>query len=163
MNIKDIINSKILSQQDCSCFVKNLKKQNKKIVFTNGCFDVLHYGHISYLIDAKQLGDKLIVALNSDASVKRLKGENRPINNEYQRALNLAALLMVDAIVVFNEDTPEKIIKLISPDVLVKGGDYKIENIVGADFVMNNGGKVEIINFVNGFSSSEIIKKIQNN
>ena len=138
----------------------DVKLHNWKIVFTNGCFDVLHYGHVRYLLDAKSLGDLLVVGLNSDGSVRRLKGESRPINGEKERAFVLAALEFVDYIVVFEEDTPEKLIETVKPDVLVKGGDYQIENIVGADFVMQNGGTVTTIPFVEGFSSTRIIEQL---
>lgn len=138
----------------------DVKLHNRKIVFTNGCFDVLHYGHVHYLLDAKSLGDLLVVGLNSDGSVRRLKGESRPINGEKERAFVLAALEFVDYIVVFEEDTPEKLIETVKPDVLVKGGDYQIENIVGADFVMQNGGTVTTIPFVEGFSSTRIIEQL---
>lgn len=138
----------------------DVKLHNRKIVFTNGCFDVLHYGHVRYLLDAKSLGDLLVVGLNSDGSVRRLKGESRPINGEKERAFVLAALEFVDYIVVFEEDTPEKLIETVKPDVLVKGGDYQIENIVGADFVMQNGGTVTTIPFVEGFSSTRIIEQL---
>lgn len=138
----------------------DVKLHNRKIVFTNGCFDVLHYGHVRYLLDAKSLGDLLVVGLNSDDSVRRLTGESRPINGEKERAFVLAALEFVDYIVVFEEDTPEKLIETVKPDVLVKGGDYQIENIVGADFVMQNGGTVTTIPFVEGFSSTRIIEQL---
>lgn len=130
---------------------------NRKVVFTNGCFDILHLGHVEYLAKARSLGDILIIGLNSDDSVKRLKGEKRPVNPEYARAMLLSALEFVDYVVVFEEDTPELLIKTICPDILVKGGDYSIETIVGADFVLANGGTVEIIPFVDGFSTSRII------
>ena len=138
----------------------DVKLHNQKIVFTNGCFDVLHYGHVRYLLDAKSLGDLLVVGLNSDDSVRRLKGESRPINGEKERAFVLAALEFVDYIVVFEEDTPKKLIETVKPDVLVKGGDYQIENIVGADFVIQNGGTVTTIPFVEGFSSTRIIEQL---
>ena len=130
------------------------------IVFTNGCFDVLHRGHVTYLAQAHDLGDCLVVGLNSDASVKRLKGASRPINNENDRALVLAALSFVDYIIIFEEDTPRNLIEQVKPDVLVKGGDYKIENIVGADFVQKNGGKVLTIPFVEGYSSTKTIQAL---
>ena len=131
-----------------------------RIVFTNGCFDVLHRGHVTYLAQARDLGDCLVVGLNSDASVKRLKGENRPINSESDRALVLAALSFVDHIILFEEDTPKNLIEQVQPDILVKGGDYQIENIVGADFVLKNGGKVLTIPFVDGYSSTKIIQAL---
>ena len=120
----------------------------------------MHYGHIDYLSKARDLGDKLIVGLNSDASVKRLKGEKRPINNQLARAKVLASLFFVDAVVIFEDDTPEDLIKSVIPDILVKGGDYDFNDIVGADFVMARGGLVEIIPFVEGYSSSDILKKL---
>jgi D-beta-D-heptose 7-phosphate kinase/D-beta-D-heptose 1-phosphate adenosyltransferase len=137
-----------------------VKLHNRKIVFTNGCFDVLHYGHVRYLLEAKALGDLLVVGLNSDDSVRRLKGESRPINGEKERAFVLSALEFVDYVVVFAEDTPKELIEVVKPNVLVKGGDYQIENIVGADFVMQNGGTVTTIPFVEGYSSTQIIEKL---
>jgi len=142
--------------------VAQWKLKNNQIVFTNGCFDILHIGHIHTLREAKKLGDKLIVGLNSDASVKRLKGESRPINNELNRAELLNALQMVDAVVLFEEDTPLNLIKTIIPNFLVKGGDWDIHQIVGADFVVENGGKVHSIPFVEGFSTTNILKTITN-
>ena len=139
----------------------DVKLHSQKIVFTNGCFDVLHFGHVQYLLEAKKLGDLLVVGLNSDASVRRLKGESRPINGENERAFVLAALEFVDYVVVFEEDTPKKLIETVRPNVLVKGGDYQIENIVGADFVMQNGGTVTTIPFVEGFSSTHIIEQLK--
>ncbi|MBP1672495.1 MAG: rfaE bifunctional protein [Bacteroidetes bacterium] len=132
----------------------------QKVVFTNGCFDVLHVGHVQYLAQAKSLGDLLIIGINSDHSVKRLKGEDRPINPENARALVLAALQFVDYVVLFEEDTPYNLIAQIVPDFLVKGGDYQIKDIVGADVVQNHGGQVITIPFVEGYSSSNIIKKM---
>lgn len=133
----------------------------QKIVFTNGCFDVLHFGHVHYLLEAKKLGDILVVGLNSDDSVRRLKGPTRPINGEKERAFVLAALSFVDYVVLFEEDTPENLIKAVWPDVLVKGGDYALDQIVGADFVTQNGGTVTTIPFVEGFSSSQIIEQLK--
>lgn len=142
-------------------FVENaLNLQQQKIVFTNGCFDVLHFGHVYYLQRAKELGDLLVVGLNSDASVRRLKGESRPVNGEKERAYVLAALSFVDYVVVFEEDTPENLIKIVKPKVLVKGGDYQLSNIVGADFVQQNGGTVTTIPFVEGYSSTRIIEQL---
>ena len=135
--------------------------QDKKIVFTNGVFDLLHTGHITYLTKAAQLGEKLIIGLNADASVKRLKGSDRPVNNENSRALLLAALFFVDAIVLFDDDTPLDLITQLMPDILVKGADYTIDNIVGAKEVIANGGEVKTIDFVDGFSSTSIIQKIK--
>lgn len=139
-----------------------LHQLGKKIVFTNGCFDILHAGHVTYLTEAKKLGDVLIMGLNSDESVRLLKGESRPINNEYDRALVLSSLKSIDYVCVFGEDTPYNLIKLIQPDVLVKGGDYTIDNIVGADIVTSNGGKVVTIPFVTGKSTTNTIEKMKN-
>ena len=124
------------------------RANRQKIVFTNGCFDILHAGHVQSLAGAASFGNRLIVGLNSDASVKRLKAENRPIQNQDARALILAALHFVDLVVVFEEDTPENLIHLVNPDVMVKGGDYKIEDIAGAQWVQNQGGKVELIRYL---------------
>lgn len=144
--------------------IKNIaseaKKNNKTIVFTNGCFDIIHSGHCFYLNEAKKLGDVLIVGLNSDDSVKRLKGEGRPINIEIDRANVLCSLKPVDYVVIFKEDTPLNLIKNILPNILVKGGDYSIKDVVGADVVMDNGGEVIILPFVEGKSTSKIIAKI---
>lgn len=129
----------------------------KKIVFTNGCFDILHLGHVQYLAQARELGDILVVGLNADVSVKRLKGDSRPINPEFARAMVLAALQFVDYVILFEEDTPLHLIQKVSPDFLVKGGDYSNEQIVGADFVTQNGGKVITLPFVEGFSTTHII------
>ena len=134
---------------------------NKKIVFTNGVFDILHHGHIASLNEAAVFGDILIVGLNADDSVKRLKGETRPVNNERSRALLLASLLMVDAVIIFEEDTPIQIIKAILPDVLVKGGDYTLDQIVGAKEVIAAGGEVKIIPLLDGFSTTGIIEKMK--
>ena len=140
-----------------------LKRDTKKIVFTNGCFDILHQGHIHLLSNAKSLGDVLIVGINNDASIRRLKGANRPIINLESRAVILAALEMVDYIITFSEDTPLKLIQEIQPDVLVKGGDYTLENIVGYDIVLQNGGAVKIVETLEGLSTTDIEHKIQNN
>lgn len=136
--------------------------KGKKLVFTNGCFDILHLGHIQYLSQAKELGDILVVGLNSDLSVKRLKGETRPVNPEHARALVLAALQFVDYVILFEEDTPFELIQKIIPDVLVKGGDYNKDQIVGADIVTANGGEVVVLDFVNGFSTTHIINQCNN-
>ena len=141
--------------------IKNLKNEGKKIVFTNGCFDIIHAGHIQYLQEAKALGDILIVGVNSDASVKRLKGNSRPINFEDDRLIVLDALKPVDYVILFDEDTPFNLIKAIIPDVLVKGGDWKIEDIIGYDIVTQNGGKVKSLSFKKGISTTEIIKRIK--
>lgn len=137
-----------------------LRKAGYKIVFTNGCFDIIHRGHVELLRFAKSLGDVLVVGLNDDESVRRLKGKNRPINTLEDRAFVLLSIRWVDFVVPFSEDTPERIIREISPDVLVKGGDYRIEDIAGADFVLSKGGRVEIFNYLEGYSTTSIIKKI---
>jgi rfaE bifunctional protein nucleotidyltransferase chain/domain len=128
-----------------------------KIVFTNGCFDILHRGHVEYLQKAKTFGDKLVVGLNSDASVRRLKGETRPIQDEKSRKIILEALRFVDEVIIFDEDTPYELIKKIQPDVLVKGADYKPEDIVGYDIVKAKGGEVRTVEFVDGHSTSKIV------
>lgn len=138
-----------------------LREQGKKIVFTNGVFDLLHIGHVRYLQEARSLGDALVIGVNADASVKRLKGPSRPIQFENDRAEILAALGCVNFTVIFHEDTPENLIHKVRPDVLVKGGDWKIESIVGAPFVMSYGGKVMSLQFVDGKSTTKIIEKSQ--
>jgi len=142
--------------------VNNWQDEGKKVVFTNGVFDLLHIGHITYLAKASELGDKLVIGLNSDSSTKRIKGEGRPVNDQNNRAALLAALFFVDAVVVFEEDTPLNLISTLMPDILVKGADYSVENIVGAKEVIANGGEVKTINFVEGYSSTSIIEKIRN-
>jgi len=137
---------------------KEWKGQN--VVFTNGCFDILHLGHVDYLEKAAARGNKLIVALNTDASVSKIKGPSRPVNNENARARIIAALSFVDAVVFFPEETPLTLIKRIMPDVLVKGNDYTIDNIIGADVVIENGGKVETIELVEGYSTTKIINQL---
>ncbi len=137
------------------------KNQGKKIVFTNGCFDILHMGHVEYLNEAKSLGDLLVVGVNSDASVKRLKGPDRPINNEEDRKSMLLNLRAVDCVQIFDEETPLTIIKAIKPHILVKGGDWKVEQIVGHEFVLANGGDVRSLRFKDGYSTSNIIKLVQ--
>jgi rfaE bifunctional protein nucleotidyltransferase chain/domain len=137
------------------------QKNGNAVVFTNGVFDLLHIGHITYLAKAAELGDKLVIGLNSDSSVKRIKGESRPINDQNNRAALLASLFFVDAVVLFEEDTPLKLITTLMPDILVKGADYTVENIVGAKEVIANGGEVKTINFVEGYSSTAIIEKIK--
>ena len=138
-----------------------LKNKDKKVVFTNGCFDILHRGHVTYLNEAKAQGEILIVGLNSDASVKRLKGETRPVNSELDRKFVLENLKAIDFVEIFTEDTPLNLIKKVMPDVLVKGGDWKPEQIVGSKEVLANGGEVKSLNFVNGFSTTSTIEKIQ--
>lgn len=141
--------------------IKDEQKKGKRIVFTNGCFDILHRGHVTYLNQARDLGDLLIVGINSDESVKRLKGPERPVNMLEDRAYVLSALKSVDYVIPFEEDTPLNLINLIMPDILVKGGDYTIDRIVGAQEVLAHGGRVEIIPFVPGKSTSAIIDAIK--
>ena len=137
------------------------ENKNNKIVFTNGCFDILHKGHVFYLNEAKAQGDLLIVGLNSDASVKRLKGEERPVNSELDRKFVLENLKAVDFVEIFTEDTPLELIELVSPKILVKGGDWKPEQIVGSEFVLNHGGEVKSLSFQDGYSTTNIIEKIK--
>lgn len=131
-----------------------------EVVFTNGCFDILHIGHITYLEEAKALGSKLVIGLNSDASTRRLKGDTRPINHEHSRAYLLASLSCVDLITIFEEDTPEELIRLVVPDILVKGGDYTEDNVVGSNIVKEHGGRVVILPYKEGFSTTSIEQKI---
>jgi D-glycero-beta-D-manno-heptose 1-phosphate adenylyltransferase len=156
----EFVNSKIFDLSSLLLTVHILRLQSKKISFTNGCFDILHRGHIASLSDAAKESDFLIVGLNSDSSTKKLKGEGRPVNDETARALLLASLLIVDAVVIFNEDTPLELIKAIKPDVLVKGGDYTLEQIVGSKEVIENGGRVVINPIIQGFSTTGLIEKI---
>lgn len=156
------IKSKIQDWATIKTTVAAWKSAKEKVVFTNGCFDILHYGHIHYLAEARGLGDRLVIGLNSAASVKRLKGSNRPINDEATRLHLLAALECVDAVVVFEEDTPFELIKNVLPDLLVKGGDWQPEQIVGSDIVINHGGNVKSLAFVNGYSTTLIEQKIKN-
>jgi rfaE bifunctional protein nucleotidyltransferase chain/domain len=151
----------ILSQDSLRELVKDLKSKGKIIVFTNGCFDIIHPGHIKILFEAKKQGDVLIVGINDDDSIRRLKGQDRPILPLSARQIVLAAIEAVDYVVSFSEDTPEKLIKEIEPDVLVKGEDWSEDKIVGADFVKSKGGKVIRVKLVEGFSTSNIIKKIR--
>jgi rfaE bifunctional protein nucleotidyltransferase chain/domain len=149
-----------LSQEELTPQVIRWRLNSKTIAFTNGVFDILHEGHIAVLAKAASLADILIVGINSDASVKKLKGESRPVNHQQSRALLLASLIMVDAVVIFDEETPLELIKKIRPDVLVKGGDYTIDTIVGSNEVFATGGRVEIIPIEEGFSTTGIIEKI---
>ncbi|MCF8448914.1 MAG: D-glycero-beta-D-manno-heptose 1-phosphate adenylyltransferase [Taibaiella sp.] len=155
------IQHKIFSREELVRECNGWRLRNKKIVFTNGCFDILHHGHLDLLARAASLGNMLVVGLNTDSSVQRLKGPLRPITHEQDRAFQIASLLFADAVCLFDEDTPEELIKAIKPDILVKGGDYTIDKIVGADFVQQNGGEVHIIPFVDGYSTTGIISRIQ--
>jgi|TARA_B100000809_G_scaffold120007_1_gene118293 rfaE bifunctional protein nucleotidyltransferase chain/domain len=156
------INDKIISLEELKARIESWKANGEKIVFTNGCFDILHRGHVEVLAKTADLGDKLIIGLNSDSSIKKLKKENRPIVDEKSRALLLAAFSFVDAIVLFSEQTPINLIAEIKPDILAKGGDYEIQEIVGHNIVQGNGGEVITIPLTEGFSSTNIIDKIQN-
>jgi D-glycero-beta-D-manno-heptose 1-phosphate adenylyltransferase len=156
----DIIHGKILSGKELDRWLAITRFRNRKIVFTNGCFDVLHKGHVDYLARASDLGDKLIIGLNTDASVRRLKGAARPYLDEGARALILASLSFVSVVVLFDEDTPYELIRHIKPDVLVKGGEYKPEEIIGHDLVTARGGKVLTIDMTSGYSSTGLISKL---
>lgn len=158
---RDEIGFGIMDEVRLKAVVKSAKTRGEKIVMTNGCFDILHPGHVSYLENARKLGDRLIVAVNSDTSVKRLKGENRPINSLIARMAVLAGLSSVDWVVAFSEDTPQRLIGDLLPDLLVKGGDYKAEEIAGSQEVWANGGEVRVLNFENGYSTSKVVEKIQ--
>ena len=157
----EIIESKIFkTKEDLKYQLAYWRFRSEKIVFTNGCFDILHRGHIDYLSKASDEGNVLIVGLNTDNSVQRIKGKSRPVQDENSRAMVLAALSFVNAVVLFDEDTPYDLIKFVHPDVLVKGSDYKAEDIVGYDVVSTSGGHVKTIDFLDGFSTSIIIEKI---
>ncbi len=160
MKKSDTLKDRIITGPELPQEVKRLRLKSKSIVFTNGVFDILHEGHIAVLAEAASFADVLIVGVNSDSSVKKLKGDSRPINNENSRALIIASLIMVDVVVIFDEETPIELIKMIKPDVLVKGGDYTLETMVGAKEVLDNGGRVEFIPVHEGFSTTNIIRKI---
>ena len=163
MNFSEIIQYKIFDNAQLFEQVLNQWKQaGDVVVFTNGCFDLVHRGHIDSLTKASALGNRLIVGLNSDVSVKLLKGENRPLIDQQSRAILLASLMMVDAVVIFDEETPYKLIGNIQPDVLVKGTEYQIEEIAGFDIVLAKGGRIERIELTEGFSTSDLIQKIKN-
>ncbi len=155
----EILQSKLFDPESFKRMREVWEFLDHKVVFTNGCFDIIHRGHIEYLAKASDLGDILIVGLNTDESVRRIKGENRPVNDERARSMVLAALKFVDAVVLFNEDTPYELIKLARPNVLVKGSDYTEDTIVGADIVKENGGEIVTIDLVPGYSTSDIIDK----
>ncbi len=152
---------KIKSREEAKQQVDLWKQAGKKVVFTNGCFDLLHLGHIDYLEKAQALGDVLVIGLNTDRSVKQLKGPNRPINSEEERARLLAALSFVDLVVFFKSETPRDLITFLLPDILVKGSDYEVEHIVGSQEVINNGGEVKTLAFITGYSTSSLIEKIK--
>lgn len=159
MKLHPYISHKILDIETLRQRIQHWRAVGNKIVFTNGCFDILHLGHVELLAQCRTYGDYVILGLNSDASVKRLKGETRPINDQTARAAVLAALSFVDAVVIFDEDTPLELIKIIQPDVLVKGGDYDAEKVVGADVVRQRGGEVRIVPIVKGYSTTDLISK----
>jgi rfaE bifunctional protein nucleotidyltransferase chain/domain len=155
-----IIKNKIITKDQLGLVLAKWNLKNEKIVFTNGCFDILHQGHVDYLSKASDKGSKLIVAVNSDSSVKKLnKGANRPLQDEFSRAILIASLQFVDQVIIFEEETPFELISVIKPNILVKGSDYSIDKIVGADIVLNNEGKVETIDFLKGYSTSLIVEK----
>ena len=158
-----ILESKIRSRSQAAILVQQWKNEGHKVVFSNGCFDILHLGHIEYLAKAAASGDRMIIGLNTDDSVRRLKGESRPINKETARAKLLAALAFVDAVVLFDEETPLELITSLLPNVLVKGSDYKIEDVVGYDIVTQHGGEVATIDLTPGYSTTGTIEKLQNN
>ena len=164
MNNLELIQSKIFREKDDSLknLLATLHFKDKKVVFTNGVFDLLHLGHIDYLSKAKDLGNFLVVGVNSDASAKRLgKGKNRPVKDEHSRSVIMASLRFVDLVIIFDDDTPYEIIKMVQPDILVKGADYKPEDIVGYDVVTSKNGKVITIDFLPGYSTTAIEKKIR--
>jgi len=153
--------SKVRSLSSLAALSKKLRRKGKRIVFTNGCFDILHLGHVDYLERAKALGDVLVVAINRDASVRKIKGPDRPVNSEKDRAGVLAGLSAVDYVVFFSEDTPLKTIRSVKPGVLVKGGDWPVSKIVGADLVLARGGKVKSLKFLKGRSTTRTLQKIK--
>ncbi len=154
------MNHKLANWEDALRLRRKARAEGRRVIFTNGVFDILHRGHVEYLQKSRDMGDLLIVGLNSDASVKRIKGPSRPINPQEDRAVVLAALACVDCVVVFDEDTPQRLIELLVPDVLVKGADWKAEEIVGSDVVLRNGGRVETVDLVPGRSTTGLIKRI---
>ena len=156
----DLLLSKIIIRENISRQCAAWRLKDKRIVFTNGCFDLLHLGHIEYLAKTADLGGVLIVGLNSDVSVKKIKGEHRPINDEHSRAMVLTSLSFVDAVVLFDEETPYELIKVVQPDVLVKGKDYKVEEIAGYDIVRANGGEIITIDLTEGYSTTRIEERI---
>ena len=160
MNTYKRLKNKILTRNELDDILDQIREKRLTIVFTNGCFDILHKGHIQYLADASELADVFIVGLNTDSSVKRIKGPNRPLQDQESRAISLSALVFVDYVVMFGEDSPLELLKIIKPNILVKGGDYQIEAIVGFDLVSSYGGKVISLPLVKGYSTTSIIKRI---
>lgn len=161
MNKLNEILNKIVTLDEAKQIVESWKQQGEKVVFTNGCFDIIHKGHVYYLAQAHDLGSKLILGLNTDESIKRLKGPERPIKELESRALTIASFEYIDLVIPFDEDTPLNLISTLLPNVLVKGSDYSIENIVGAKEVLASGGEVKTIDFVDGFSTTNYFKKIK--
>jgi rfaE bifunctional protein nucleotidyltransferase chain/domain len=159
-NLLNII-SKIYTLSDLKIQTDKWKEKGDKIVFTNGCFDLVHRGHVEVLANTADLGDRLVIGLNSDISIQELKGKNRPIIEENSRAILLASLQFVDAIVLFSQETPEKLIETINPNILAKGGDYKVTEIAGHKVVLENGGEVILVPFIYGFSTTNIVDKIK--
>ena len=155
------VRAKVQSWEEIKETVARWRTQNDRIVFTNGCFDILHYGHAYYLAQARDLGDRLVIGLNAASSVRRLKGDHRPIHDEASRQYLLAGLQFVDAVVTFEEDTPLRLIEWVLPDILVKGGDWQPKDIVGSDVVLQNGGQVRSLDFVDGYSTTAIEQKIR--
>lgn len=156
-----ISESKIKTVAEAGHTVREWQENGEKVVFSNGCFDIVHLGHIDYLEKARALGNRLVIGVNTDASVSRLKGPLRPVVNEYARARLLAALEFVDTVILFDEPTPKNLIEALKPDILVKGSDYREDEVVGADFVKRNGGEVKLINLVDGYSTTSLIEKIK--
>jgi rfaE bifunctional protein nucleotidyltransferase chain/domain len=161
MDKLNIIQSKIIDIRNIESILTYWNLKNKKIVFTNGCFDILHRGHVEYLVQAANHGDVLVIGLNTDNSVRKIKGPSRPVQDEYARAILLASLSFVTVVVLFDEDTPYNLIKKIQPDVLIKGSDYNIKDIVGYDIVTAKGGEVVTIDFIDGYSTTSIIEKLK--
>ncbi len=163
MNTLEHLQSKIISRKKLSKVIQRINSENKTIVFSNGCFDIVHRGHVEYLAKASDLADIFILGLNTDASVSRLKGPSRPLQDEQARAILMAGFSFIDYVVFFDEDTPLELITEIQPDILVKGNDYKIEDVVGFDIVQRKGGTVQTIELTEGYSTSIIVDKIKNN
>ena len=150
-----------MTEEQLLIAIEDARAQGEKIVFTNGCFDIIHAGHVGYLDSARRLGDRLVLAVNSDDSIRRLKGPGRPINSLERRMAVLAALEAVDYVVAFDTDTPEPLLEKVRPDILVKGGDYSVDQVVGADIVKRHGGRVEVLDFVENISTTHIVQKIR--
>ncbi len=161
MSKLDHVKSKIIDIQDVEPYLTYWRLKNQRIVFTNGCFDIIHRGHVEYLAQAANYGNILVIGLNTDNSVRRIKGETRPLQDEMARAITLASFQFVNAVILFDEDTPYELIKRVQPDVLIKGSDYSVEDIVGYDIVKAKGGEVVTIDFIEGYSTTSIIKKLK--